>query len=158
MNNILTKPYTDKDYADFAVLANANGQRTEQDDSAVYALYTYEQLQNGEIVDISGTQEYKDKIALEKKTEFFKNFIKTSKGCIRLETKVGPFIAILPSYALEVMATGKLQAGRILFYDEPDFENLSVELTTRDSLEMTATQFQVLQAEIMAEYIKIFKS
>lgn len=65
MTNILKKPYTDKDYADFAVMANSNGQRTEQDDVAVYALYVHEELKNGEIVDISQTQEYKDKIAQE---------------------------------------------------------------------------------------------
>jgi len=61
MTNILTKPYLDKDYADFAVLANSNGQRTEMDDTAVYALYPYEELQNCQIVDISETEEYKAK-------------------------------------------------------------------------------------------------
>lgn len=61
VDNILTKPYTDKDYADFAVMVNINGQRTEQDDNAVYALYPYEELQNGQIVDISNTHDYKSK-------------------------------------------------------------------------------------------------
>lgn len=62
MSNILTKPYTDKDYADFAVMANSNGQRTEQDDNAVYALYDYEKLQNGQIINISDTDDYKAQI------------------------------------------------------------------------------------------------
>jgi len=65
MANILNKPYTDKDYADFAVIANSNGQRTEQSDTAVYALYPYEKLQNCQIVDISETEDYKAKIAAE---------------------------------------------------------------------------------------------
>jgi len=73
MNNILKQPYTNTEYADFAVQANSNGQRIEQDSRAVYALYTYEILQNGEVVDISDTQEYKDKIAeeqnIKRKTE-----------------------------------------------------------------------------------------
>ena len=61
MTNILTKPYTGKDYADFVVLANSNGQRVEQDDNAVYAFYEYEELQNGQIVDVSNTDDYKVK-------------------------------------------------------------------------------------------------
>ena len=68
MTNILTKPFTDKDYADFAHNANANGQRTEQDDKAVYALYAYEELQNGQIVDISATEEYKAKVLMTENT------------------------------------------------------------------------------------------
>lgn len=69
MINILTKPYTDKDYAEFAVAANSNGQRTEQDDNAVYALYCHEELQNGQIVDISSTDDYKAKVLTQKKAE-----------------------------------------------------------------------------------------
>jgi len=55
---ILNKPYTSTDYADFAVQANSNGQRVEQDDNAIYALFEYEILQNGEVIDISQTPEY----------------------------------------------------------------------------------------------------
>jgi len=62
MSNILTKPYTDNDYAEFAVIANSNGQRTEQDDNAVYALYDYEELQNGQIVNVSDTETYQAKV------------------------------------------------------------------------------------------------
>lgn len=58
MSNILIKPYTRQQYADFAVMANQNGQRIEQTDNAVYVLYPYEEIQNGEIVDISQTSEY----------------------------------------------------------------------------------------------------
>lgn len=79
MTNILTKPYTDKDYADFAVLANSNVQRTEQDDIAVYALYDYEELQNGQIMDISNTDDYKAKVAENEKKA------KTSQYLLQIE-------------------------------------------------------------------------
>ena len=66
MTNILNKPYMNKDYADFAVSANSNGQRVETDDNAIYALYPYEELQNGQIVNVSETEEYKAKVLAEK--------------------------------------------------------------------------------------------
>lgn len=65
MTNILTKPYTDKNYADFAVIANSNGQRIEISENAAYALFDYEELQNGQIIDVSLTEEYKAKILAE---------------------------------------------------------------------------------------------
>lgn len=74
MLNILQKPYTDKDYADFAVNANQNGQRTEQDDTAVYALYSYEVLINGEIVDISTTPEYIAEQIKKQKQQYFNDY------------------------------------------------------------------------------------
>ena len=55
---ILNKPYTNQQYADFAHAANQNGQRLEQDENAVFALYPYEILENGQITDISQTPEY----------------------------------------------------------------------------------------------------
>ena len=61
MTNILHKPYSDTEYADFAVMANTNGQTIEQDDNAAYALYIYEELQNCQIIDISSTPEYQAK-------------------------------------------------------------------------------------------------
>lgn len=49
MSYILEKPYTDKEYADFVVLHNANNhRRIEETDSAVYALEVNEIIQNGE--------------------------------------------------------------------------------------------------------------
>ena len=49
MSYILEKPYTDKEYADFVVLHNANNhRRIEETDSAVYALEVNEIMQNGE--------------------------------------------------------------------------------------------------------------
>lgn len=65
MTNILNKPYTDKDYADFAVMANTNGQRIEQNDETLFALYPYEKIQNGTIVDLSSNEEYKVKVLTE---------------------------------------------------------------------------------------------
>ncbi len=57
--NILTKPYTDKNYADFAVYANETQRRIEDYNGDKYALLTSELLDNGTIQDISQTPEYK---------------------------------------------------------------------------------------------------
>lgn len=54
----LLKPYTGKEYAEFAHLANQNSQRVEQDESSFFALYDYEKLENGQIVDVSESEEY----------------------------------------------------------------------------------------------------
>ena len=56
--NILTKPYTNQEYAEFAIQANSNGQRVEVDENGAYALYEYEELQGENIVDISENAEY----------------------------------------------------------------------------------------------------
>lgn len=69
MTNILTKPYTNKDYADFVVNANSNGQRTEQDENAVYALYDYEKLEKGQIVNVSSTDNYISKALSRQNTQ-----------------------------------------------------------------------------------------
>ena len=59
-NNILNKPYTDKDYADFAVYANDTQRRIEDFNGDKYALLATEILVDGIIQDISQTPEYLD--------------------------------------------------------------------------------------------------
>lgn len=61
MTNILNKPYTNKQRADFAKLANSNGLRIEKHGDSLYALYGHEAVQDGEIVNISNTAEYLEK-------------------------------------------------------------------------------------------------
>lgn len=58
MNNILNKPFTDENYARFAINANDNGQRIIEYNDSFYALYPYEDLQDGNIVDLREDVEY----------------------------------------------------------------------------------------------------
>lgn len=62
MTDILKKTCTDKEYADFAVYCNENNKNIVQDEQAFYALAPCEVLQNGVIVDISETEDYKSKV------------------------------------------------------------------------------------------------
>ena len=110
------------------------------------------------IVDISNTQAYKDLEIQKRKDTFYRQFIKTSLGCIRLKTAIGDFISILPNYSFEVMTTTKLPAGRILFYNEPDFTDENAELTTKASLEMTQAQYMAFYNEVQTEYQKLFSA
>ena len=64
MGNILTKPYTAKQKADFIVEHNHNkGLRIYETETALYALADYEVVQDGQIVDISGNPEYQAEFA-----------------------------------------------------------------------------------------------
>ena len=67
MENILKKPYTNKEYAEFAAIATANNQRIEIGVSAAFALYPWEILEGELIVDISDTPEF---IEQQKQAEF----------------------------------------------------------------------------------------
>lgn len=58
MNNILKQPYTDIEYADFAVFCNETQRRIEDFNGDKYALLSTEILENGQIIDISQTPEY----------------------------------------------------------------------------------------------------
>ena len=59
--NILLKPYTNIEYAEFAHNANQVGKRIEITEVAAYMLAENEALENDEIVDISSTEEYQAK-------------------------------------------------------------------------------------------------
>lgn len=158
MTNILTKPYTNKDYADFAVMANSNGQRTEQDDNAVYALYAHEALQNGTIVNISDTDEYKTKIAKEKETRFFNDFIEISIGCLRKTPKGYSSIVEAMNSALNVVYINtKLPAGVLTIYPKPDFKQVDdIEKYLKENSfknkEMKSEEFGKIYVEFMTKW------
>ena len=113
-------------------------------------------LVNGKVEEISKTPEYIANQVQKRKGLFYSQFIKTSKGCIRLKTAIGDFISVLPNYSFEVMSTGKLPTGRILFYNEPTFLSDDEELVSYPSEEMTSAEYMALYMEIQAEYQKIF--
>jgi hypothetical protein len=54
MTNILKKPYTNKEYAQFAALANENGQCVELTKYAAFALNQDEKVVNSRIVKRKG--------------------------------------------------------------------------------------------------------
>lgn len=57
---ILTKPFTQNQYTEFAIECNKDGKlRVEIHDGNVYAMYDYEVFENGEVIDRRGTEEYK---------------------------------------------------------------------------------------------------
>lgn len=92
---ILTKPYTDEQYADFACSANKNCQRVEFLEDSVFALYPYEEVINGQIVDISETPEYKQKVLAEQ------NLIKKAKLQMQID--------LLDSKRIRAIAEPKLK-------------------------------------------------
>jgi len=54
MTNILKKPYTNKEYAQFALMANENSQIIELTDKAAFALNSDEKVVNNRIVKRKG--------------------------------------------------------------------------------------------------------
>lgn len=63
MTDKLTKPYTDEQRADFIVKNNHDkGLRIEETNTALFALESYEKIENDEIINISDTEEYKARI------------------------------------------------------------------------------------------------
>ena len=166
MNNILLKNYTNTEYANFAVYANETQRRIEDFNGDKYALLPTEILQNGQIVDISQTHEYIAEQIQKRKDAFYKEFIKTSKGCLRLKTKVGDLIALLPSITLGVQITGKLNANEIVLYPEPDFtiertqEQLEQWLLANQyyNEEMTLQEYMLIVIEITQAIKSLFNS
>lgn len=63
MNYKLEKPFTDTQRADF--VCQHQGMKYAEDDTAIYFLEDYEEIQNGEIINISNTPEYQAKILAE---------------------------------------------------------------------------------------------
>lgn len=58
---ILTKPFTQKEYNEFVTECNKDGKlRIEIHDGNAYALYDYEIFQEGEVVNLQETEEYKN--------------------------------------------------------------------------------------------------
>lgn len=70
MTDKLSKPYTGEQRADFIVKNNHDkGLRIEETNTTLYALESYEKVENGEIINISDTKEYKEEIALIEKMQ-----------------------------------------------------------------------------------------
>lgn len=61
MGHTLNKPYSEEEYADF--VCEHQELIPIETDSAFYMLEAHEKLQNGEIVDVSETDEYKAKVS-----------------------------------------------------------------------------------------------
>lgn len=91
----------------------------EEDEDFIYINYTYEVAELEE--PYVPTEEELKKMAESRKQRFLKDFIITPYGSIRKKTSIGDFIAVLPNITTLVQATGKLEAGTILFYETPDF-------------------------------------
>jgi len=142
------KPYTHNDFI--------GGSICEIDDElwAEHAGKNDWDIVNGEFV------VYDEATAAYRKSEFYKNFIKTPLGCIRLKTKIGDFMAVLPNLVYKVQLEGKLAADTIVFYQEPDFNNEVTEesLISYKNSEMTTTEFNVFYLEAMAAYQALFNS
>lgn len=139
MNNILTKPYTNQEYADFAVYANETQRHVEDFNGDKYALLSYEILQDGEVVDIRDTEEYQAEQLEEEKV----------KKLAEADTKQSEYLAIpfmitLRGYQFPCVATDKVvnenlpQAikdaeltGTTVFYDPSNpqygFDDLTLE-------------------------------
>ena len=111
-----------------------------------------EKIVDGVAIDISQTPEYIAEQENKRRNAFYKDFIKTSKGCLRLKTKVGDLIALLPSITLGVQITGKLNANEIVLYPEPDF---SIE-RSQEQLEKWLEENQYKNEEMnLQEYMLI---
>jgi len=155
MNNILKKPYTNEQYAQFAGNANQNGQRIETDNTAAYALFDNEAVKNGEIVDISDTDEYKTKKLAEAKiAKITENeqkrsveFITISLGRMKTQTPLGDLKTAMPLYEKIAQAQGGLPAGAVRLYDQDGNMTLSPALTLE--------QVDAILLEISMAYIAI---
>ena len=121
---------------------------------------------NGIVQDISQTPEYIAEQIKKRKDAFYQNFIKTSKGCLRLKTKVGDLIALLPSITLGVQIAGKLNANEIVLYKEPDFtidrtqEQLEqwLEANQYKNEEMNLQEYMLIVMEITQAIKSLFNS
>ena len=104
------------------------------------------------------TEEELKEMAESRKQRFLKDFIITPYGAIRKKTKIGDFIAVLPNITTLVQATGKLEAGTILFYEIPDFkQNVTEEWLLSHQFyneEWTAEKYM----EFLGVVVSVFKS
>lgn len=91
----------------------------EEDEDFIYINYTYEVAELEE--PYVPTEEEAKQMIEARKQRFLKDFVITPYGAIRKKTSIGDFIAVLPNITTIVQATGKLEAGTILFYETPDF-------------------------------------
>jgi len=122
MQNTLIKPYTNKQYAEFASSANKNGQRIEITEYAAYRLFPYEIIQNDTIVNISDTRDYQESQANERKDTFCKDFIEVDTYCLRkIPRGYSSLVEAFNAMANVVNLSGSLPEGTLTFYTKPDF-------------------------------------
>ena len=128
----------------------------EEDDEFIYINYTYK-VEEPEEPYVPTEEELKE-MAESRKQRFLKDFIITPYGAIRKKTKIGDFIAVLPNITTLVQATGKLEAGTILFYEIPDFkQNVTEEWLLSHQFyneEWTAEKYM----EFLGVVVSVFKS
>ena len=160
MTNILNKPYTNTQYAEFAHAANQTGKRLEQDDNFVYALCPGEKIENGEIVDNSAG--YKAQIVAEQEAAFEAEFMQTTFGWLRKSPK--GFSNLMESFNTAMIAAqglGFVPEGAITTYQKPEFtgEDTQNEIEERlidnavKNAQMSAVEFAPMYLEVAQKWV-----
>lgn len=152
MTNKLIKPYTNEDKIDFIVENNHNnGLRIEETETALFALEDFEIVQNDQIIDISGSGEYKNKIRL---NQIESELIKADSDYqIMLNTPVkytNDFYykpSYVESYAL-LIASG---VGPLTIWDAVELN--SVSMTIEELTELTAFLKNIAEPAFQARKI-----
>lgn len=115
-------------------------------------------IQDGNLIDITDTEEYKAKIAKEKETKFFDNFIGISIGYLRKMPKGYSSIVEAMNSALNVVyINGSLPAGALTIYPKPDFKTIDdiekyLEENSYKNKEMKSEEFGKLYVEFMTAW------
>ena len=141
--------------ADSPELCIANGFKT-YDETLVAKYYAkMAKIQDGQIIDITNTEGYKAKIAKEKETNFFNNFIEISIGCLRKVPKGYSSIVEAMNSALNVVyISEELPEGILTIYPKPDFKSVDnieeyLEKNSYKNKAMTPKEFGALYVEFM---------
>lgn len=115
-------------------------------------------IQDGNLIDISNTQEYKDKIIKKKEKMFSNSFIETSIGFLRKNPKGYSSIVEAMNSALNVVyITEELPADVLTIYPKPDFAKVDdVEKYLKENSyknkKMTTQEFGTLYVEFMTAW------
>lgn len=115
-------------------------------------------IQDGQLVDITDTEEYKEKIAQEKETAFLNNFIEISLGWLRKSPKGYSSIVEAMNGALNVVyINGSLPAGALTIYPKPDFKTVDdiekwLEEHSYKNQAMDSKAFGALYVEFMTKW------
>lgn len=115
----------------------------------------------GKLVNISGTQAYKNKLVQQKRQLWEKEFIKTSHGWLRIDTAMGDLLSLLNSIKIITEIKNKLDAGTILFYATPDFTKEVSEEYIKSlqfwNKELSYQEFMLLYSDVANAYLMKFK-
>ncbi|MDL2280308.1 DUF4376 domain-containing protein [Selenomonadales bacterium OttesenSCG-928-I06] len=140
MMNILNKPYTNPQYAEFAHLANQDGKRIEITEMAAYMLAENEILENNEIVDISNTKEYKDQKIVKAKDQKWQE-IKNIRDAKERE----PFFYLEKYFDFDNLASERLNWAISAARSALEIgEEFSVEWTCADNTTILLNAAQIL--------------